>query len=85
MQYKNGLNYSRLISSEVPLSCKYRRRQKAGGRTVCLVLLLGLLLMTVSSANAGPPSPGDGHPPMVTVASVIEQDINPPAEYVGHV
>ncbi|RKX66713.1 MAG: efflux transporter periplasmic adaptor subunit [Tenericutes bacterium] len=84
MQYKDSLNYPRLISSEVPLGCKYRRRQKAGGRTVCLVLLLGLLLMTVSSANAGPPSPGDGPPPMVTVAAVTEQDVNPPAQYVGH-
>jgi len=84
MQYKDSLNYLRLISPETSMGCKYIRRQKAGGRTVYLVLLLSLLLMMVSSANAGPPSPGDGPPPMVTVAAVTEQDINPPAEYVGH-
>ncbi|MEA3417379.1 MAG: efflux RND transporter periplasmic adaptor subunit [Thermodesulfobacteriota bacterium] len=87
MQYKDSLNYPRLISPEVTLGCMYRwlRQAKAGSRTICLILLLGLLLMTVSSANAGPPSPGDGHPPLVTVVAVIEQDVNPPAEYVGHV
>jgi RND family efflux transporter MFP subunit len=87
MQYKDSLNYSRLISPEVPLSSKYRRLRQAkiGGRTVCLVLLLGLLLTTVSSANDSPPSLGDGPPPMVTVATVTEQDVNPSAQYVGHV
>lgn len=86
MQYKDSLNYSRLISPEVPMGCKYGRRQtKAGGRTVCLVLLLSLLLMTVSSANAGPPCPGDGPPPLVTIVAVAEQDVNPSTEYVGHV
>ena len=86
MQYKDSLNYSRLISPEVTFGCKYRRLQQAktSARTVCLVLLLSLLLMTVSSANAGPPGPGDGPPPMVTVAAITKQDINPPAEYVGH-
>ena len=87
MQYKDSLNYPRLISPEAPVDCKYRRlrQAKADARTVCLVLLLSLLLMTVSSANAGPPSPGDGPPPLVTVVVVAEQDVNPPAEYVGHV
>ena len=87
MQYKDSLNYPRLISSEVTFGCKYRRlrQAKTSARTVCLVLLLSLLLMTVSSANAGPPGPGDGPPPLVTVAAVAEQDVNPSAEYVGHV
>jgi membrane fusion protein (multidrug efflux system) len=87
MQYKNSLNYSRLISPEVTFGCKYRRLQQAktSARTVCLVLLLSLLLMTVSSANAGPPGPGDGPPPLVTIVAVAEQDVNPSAEYVGHV
>jgi len=41
--------------------------------------------MTVSSANAGPPCPGDGPPPLVTIVAVAEQDVNPSTEYVGHV
>ena len=87
MQYKNSLNYPQLISPEVPMSCKHRRlrQAKAGTRIISLVLLLGLLLTTVSSANDSPPSQGEGPPPMVTVAAVTEQDINPPVEYVGHV
>ena len=87
MQYKDSLNYSRLISPEVTFGCKYRRlrQAKTSARTVCLVLLLSLLLMTVSSANAGPPGTGDGPPPLVTIVAVAEQDVNPSAEYVGHV
>jgi len=34
-------------------------------------------------ARAAPPAAGP--PPLVTVAPVIMQDVNPPAEYVGHV
>lgn len=34
---------------------------------------------------AGPPIPGGGPPPLVTVMAVTEQDVNPPAQYVGHV
>jgi len=87
MQYKDSLNYPRLISPEVTFGCMYRwlRQAKAGSRTICLILLLGLLLTAVSSANDSPSSPGDRPPPLVTVAAVIEQDVNPPAEYVGHV
>ena len=36
-------------------------------------------------AAAGPPSPGAGAPPLVTVAPVTLQDVNPPTEYIGHV
>ena len=87
MQYKDSLNYPRLISPEVTFGCMYRwlRQAKAGSRTICLILLLGLLLTAVSSANDSPSSPGDRPPPLVTVAAVIEQDVNPPAQYVGHV
>ena len=50
-------------------------------------VLFALLLTSVFpwSATADPPGPGGGPPPLVTVAAVIEQDVNPPAEYVGHV
>jgi len=87
MQYKDSLNYPRLLSPEVPMGCKHRRlrQAKTGARTVCLVLLLGLLLTAAFPAAAGPPGPGGGPPPLVTVVAVTEQDVNPPAQYVGHV
>jgi len=87
MQHKTSLNRPRLISSEEPISCRYRPA-KTGPCTVCLVLLLGLLLTAAfpgEGALAGPPGPGGGPPPLVSVAAVTEQDVNPPAEYVGHI
>ena len=42
-----------------------------------------LLLAFPGKSQAGPPGPG-GPPPMVEVASVSLQDVNPPLEYVGH-
>ena len=42
-----------------------------------------LLLACPCKSQAGPPGPG-GPPPMVEVASVSLQDVNPPLEYVGH-
>jgi len=50
-------------------------------------VLFALLLTSVFpwSAVADPPGPGGGPPPLVTVAAVTEQDVNPAAEYVGHV
>ncbi len=50
-------------------------------------ILFALLLTSAFPwiATADPPGPGSSPPPLVTVAAVIEQDVNPPAEYVGHV
>ena len=87
MQHKTSLNRPRLISSDEPIGCRYRPA-KTGPCTVCLVLLLGLLLTAAlpgGGALAGPPGPGAGPPPLVSVAAVTEQDVNPPAEYVGHI
>jgi len=51
-----------------------------------ILLLSMLLILTLSFAvNAAPSVSGAGPPPLVTVSTVIEQDVNPPAEYVGHV
>jgi RND family efflux transporter MFP subunit len=63
---------------------------KTDPRTLCLgpvVLLLSLILALVSpcAVIAAPPGTGGGPPPLVTVAAVTLQDVNPPAEYVGHV
>jgi RND family efflux transporter MFP subunit len=63
-----------------------KRPSEACARTIYSVLL-ALLLTSVFpwSATADPPGPDGGPPPLVTVAAVTEQDVNPPAEYVGHI
>jgi membrane fusion protein (multidrug efflux system) len=50
-------------------------------------ILFALLLMCVfpEAALSDPAVPGAGPLPLVTVATVTEQDVNPPGEYVGHV
>ena len=50
-------------------------------------ILFALVLICVfpEGAVSGPRGPGDMPPPLVTVAKVTEQDVNPPSEYVGHV
>lgn len=52
-----------------------------------VVRLLSLFLMLVlpSGVTEAGPGPGIAPPPLVTVARVTEQDVNPPMEYVGHV
>jgi RND family efflux transporter MFP subunit len=52
-----------------------------------VVLLLSMLLVLALSVgvNAARAGQGAGPPPLVTVAAVVEQDVNPPLEYVGHV
>jgi RND family efflux transporter MFP subunit len=88
MQHKGNSNPLIMKSPEVHLSHRYRRLWQAigGSRTVCSVLF-ALLLMWVfpEGALSGPTGPGGGPPPLVAVAKVTEQDVNPPTEYVGHV
>ena len=52
-----------------------------------VVLLLGLVLALVSpgGVTAAPPGKAEGPPPLVTVAAATLQDVNPAAEYVGHI
>lgn len=92
MQHKVSSNRSRLIFFEAPLDCQYRRLRPVVASTcivypVLLALLLGLLITSAfpGTALGGPPGPGAGPPPLVTVVAVTEQDVNPPTEYVGHV
>ncbi|MFZ0449281.1 MAG: efflux RND transporter periplasmic adaptor subunit [Desulfatiglandaceae bacterium] len=86
MQQKPNVNHLRLKSPEAPFGGR-DWSAKTGPLAVCLALLLGLLLTAVfpPSGFAGPPRPGAGPPPLVTVAPVTLQDVNPPMEYVGHV
>jgi RND family efflux transporter MFP subunit len=57
------------------------------GSLSLVVLLLGLILAFVSPGGVGaaPPSKQGGPPPLVTVTPVTLEDVNPAAEYVGHV
>ena len=50
-----------------------------------LFLSILLILGIHCKAIAAPAGPTTGPQPQVTVAKVIEQDVNPPSEYVGHV
>ncbi len=51
-----------------------------------VVLLLSLLLLALRCGVAGAaPEQSAGPPPLVTVAPITEQNVNPPEEYVGHV
>ncbi|MCD6388716.1 MAG: efflux RND transporter periplasmic adaptor subunit [Desulfobulbaceae bacterium] len=50
-----------------------------------LTFFFGLLLLLILPGMAQAAPPTDVPPPLVTVAPVILQDVNPPTEYVGHV
>jgi RND family efflux transporter MFP subunit len=54
--------------------------------SVFRILLAGLFLTLAFPliVTAGPPDSDGSPPPLVTVAPVILQDVNPPEEYVGH-
>jgi len=73
----------------MPADDKYPWLGSAKADVLCpgpIVLLLSLLVMLVlpcGVAGAGPRA-GAGPPPLVTVALVTEQDVNPPSEWVGH-
>jgi len=54
-------------------------------RVIMLIFIIFLTAVSPEGVAAGPPDSGDGHLPMVMVAVVTEQNVNPPAEYVGHV
>lgn len=54
------------------------------GKALLLVAVI-LVLLFSAAVSAGPPGPGAGPPPLVTVEPVFLQNINPPLKYVGHV
>lgn len=88
MQHTSSSKYPLLTCLELSLNIGHPWLRQAGAcfRMVFSVLF-ALLLMCVfpEGALSGPAVPGTGPPPLVTVATVTEQDVNPPAEYVGHV
>jgi len=73
----------------MPANYKYPWLGSAKADVLCpgpVILLLSLLVMLAlpCGVTGAGPGPGGGPPPLVTVATVIEQDVNPPTEYVGH-
>jgi RND family efflux transporter MFP subunit len=88
MQHKNNSYHLILKSPEVHLSHMHRRLRPAGVRSrmvYSILFVLVLICVFPEGALSGPTGPGDVPPPLVTVAKVTEQDVNPPSEYVGHV
>jgi RND family efflux transporter MFP subunit len=87
MPYNDNSNSLILKLPEVHLSYRYRRLppSKINSRITCLILFALLLICTFpGGALSDPAGPGNVPPPLVTVAKVTEQDVNPPDEYVGH-
>lgn len=88
MQHKTFLNHLILKASERPPASRYLLLQaaKIGSHNFFSVLAVLLLILVFPyGALAGPPGPGSGPSPLVTVAPVTLQDVNPATEYVGHV
>lgn len=61
-------------------------QEKAGTMLSGFMLIFALLTTLAPTMEAtAAPVKKEAPPPLVTVATVAEQDINPPKEYVGHV
>jgi RND family efflux transporter MFP subunit len=91
MQTKYNFNRFQSSTAKIPVHKRNpeSRLVKTTGflcfqRPAVLLLSLAMLLALPCCAAAAPAGPGAG-PPLVTVVPVAEQDVNPPAEYVGHV
>jgi RND family efflux transporter MFP subunit len=88
MQHKTRSKYPRLTCLKLLFYIRYQTLRPAGvnSRKVCSILFaLMLMWLFPEGALSVPMGPGDMPPPLVTVAKVTEQDVNPPSEYVGHV
>ena len=85
MQPNNNLYSSPLTPRRLPY-CYFLSATTAVREAGWLVLLIFVLLATFSPVvSAASPGSKNGPPPLVKVTSIIEQEINPPTEYVGHV
>jgi RND family efflux transporter MFP subunit len=88
MQHKTRSKYPRLTCLKLLFYIRYQTLRPAGvnSRKVCSILFaLMLMWLFPEGALSVPMGPGDMPPPLVTVAKVTEQDVNPPSEYIGHV
>lgn len=86
MQKKFCFNKTRTVTPMISADDQYvwMERLKKDIIHGCFLGFLLIVLIPIV-VFAGPSGPGDGPPPLVTVAVVVEQDVNPPSEYVGHV
>ncbi len=69
------------------LPYQYRWGVTSAVRCAGLLMLLIFIVLSASApiVNAASPGAKKGPPPLVKVTPIIEQEINPPIEYVGHV
>jgi RND family efflux transporter MFP subunit len=91
MRMKLTFNFFQTITAAIYSDNKYPEGRffqtvASGHINGPVILMLSMLLVVALSfeVNAAPAGPESGPPPQVTVALVIEQDVNPPSEYVGH-
>jgi RND family efflux transporter MFP subunit len=84
MRHRVSLNNAGSGSSARFGALSLRYPGQAGARTTAAAFALWLAWACPLIVAAAPPGAG-GPPPLVTVAPVTERDVNPPAEYVGHV
>ena len=83
--------YHEIISGRFPLTFGQRIDLPRRGDWIdkgLSLALAGLLVLGLAFRDAkaqGPPGPGAMPPPVVEVAPVAVEDVNPPTEYVGHV
>lgn len=74
-------------STPFGISCGFFLTTGCGIRSTTVIVLLIFFLLTTFFPVSGTAAEdaANGLPPLVTVEAIIEREINPPAEYVGHV
>ena len=90
MPHRNHVDDARLSFPERPAVCIFHdviQRKIVSNIPFVAFFLASLLMLQLFPAGvlAAPPGPGGGPPPLVKIAAVMEEDVNPPEEYVGHV
>jgi len=91
MPHRNHAKKNRMPFPQQPAVCSFfdAARRRIGSSIAFIVLFtasLFLQLLLPPAIPAAPPGgPPGGPPPTVAVAAVMEEDVNPPDEYVGHV
>ncbi len=87
MQSNTNFNLCSNLLRPHRLPYRYFLSAASAGRSAGLLMLLIFIVLSASAPIVSAASPGSkkGPPPLVKVTAIIEQEINPPTEYVGHV